>query len=124
LNVDELDRAKVFGLFRAGVGAFILLAPRSAMRSWTGRDDVSRPTRIAARGLAGRDLAIGLGIVTAAQRGEGVPRWLEAGAMSDAVDALSTLSSFGEMGKPRWLFWTAVCAGSAYAGLQLASDLD
>lgn len=76
---------------RMAFGAAFLLAPGLAARGWVG-DDATRPSvKVITRALGARDLAIGLGIVIAIDRGAPVRGWLEASALSDGVDFLATV---------------------------------
>ena len=76
---------------RMAFGVAFLLAPGLAARGWVG-DDATRPSvKVITRALGARDLAIGLGIVIAIDRGAPVRGWLEASALSDGVDFLATV---------------------------------
>jgi hypothetical protein len=76
---------------RIAVGAAFVLAPGLAARSWVGRDASRRSTKVVSRAFGVRDLALGLGVVIAIDRGTPVRGWLEASALSDAVDFCATL---------------------------------
>ena len=78
---------------RMAFGAAFLVAPGTAARGWIGVDATRPGTRVITRALGARDLALGLGIVIAIDRGAPVRGWLEASALSDAVDFLATLAS-------------------------------
>ena len=81
------------------------------------------------RALGARDLALGLGVVIAIDRGAPVRGWLEASALSDAVDFLATLaSSWGAGGDALPPAGRAaalvVAAGSAGLAAWLAGAVD
>lgn len=67
--------------------------------------------RILARALGARDLVLGLGAVRTGSAG-----WAAAGAGADALDALITLGSFGELPRKGRLAVLAAAGGSAIAG--------
>jgi hypothetical protein len=75
---------------RMAVGAALVLAPGLVGARWIG-DDAKRPAvKVFARALGVRDLALGLGIAVALDRGAPARGWLEAAALSDAVDLVAT----------------------------------
>lgn len=76
---------------RMAIGAALVLAPRLAGPMWIGRDADSRAVNVLARGLGARDLALGLGMAVALDRGAPVRGWLEGAALADGVDLVSTL---------------------------------
>jgi hypothetical protein len=71
---------------RIAVGLAFLVAPALAGRMWVG--DYARPAgaRVLGRAFGARDLALGLGVVVALDRGAPVRGWLEACALADAAD--------------------------------------
>ena len=76
---------------RIALGAGALLAPGIAGRAWIGRDANRAAVKVLARGLGARDVALGLGVVIALDRGAPVRGWLEGSALADAGDFLATL---------------------------------
>jgi hypothetical protein len=76
---------------RIVVGLAYVLAPRLAGRVWVGRDADRPGAKVLARAFGARDLALGLGVVIAIDRGAPVRGWLEGSALSDAVDFLAGL---------------------------------
>ena len=83
-----------------------------------GADDLA--ARVFGRALGGRDLALGLGALTALQGPAAEPgsatAWVAAGALSDALDVVATLSSWRELPRVgRWLVTTSG-GGAALVG--------
>jgi hypothetical protein len=76
---------------RIAVGAAFLLAPGLAGRTWVGADAARPSAKLLSRAFGARDLALGLGVVIAIDRGAPVRGWLEASALSDGADAVATL---------------------------------
>jgi hypothetical protein len=89
--VDARDVALSNARGRMAIGAALVLAPRLAGPMWIGADADSRAVRVLARGLGARDLALGLGIAVALDRGAPVRGWLEGAALADGVDLVATL---------------------------------
>lgn len=121
--MDDKDYARLLGLVRVVLGAGFLLMPRRSLSMAWGIDG-DRDLGAIVRGMGGRDLALGLGLLTALENGGRARGWLEAGALADASDAVGTLLAWGSL--PRWrrilIFGTAT--GAAWMGLQLAAELD
>jgi hypothetical protein len=102
------------------VGAAFVVAPGLAGRAWIGSDARRRPVKVLARAFGGRDLAIGLGVVIALDRGAPVRGWIEAGVLSDAIDTAASLLAGSSI--PPAIRWPCVAlgAGSAALGALLA----
>lgn len=118
--MDPRERGLLLARLRIGVGAAFVLFPGLAGRMWIGSPAAMRPVKVLARAFGARDLAIGLGVVIALDRGTPVRGWIEAGALSDTIDAVATLLA-GDSIHPaiRWPC-IAMGAGSAAAGAALA----
>jgi hypothetical protein len=106
------------------VGAAFVLAPGLAGRAWIGSDASRRPAKVLARAFGARDLALGLGVAIALDRGTPVRGWIEAGALSDSIDTVASLLAGNSI--PPAIRWPCVAlgAGSAAAGALLARELD
>lgn len=106
------------------VGAAFVVAPGLAGSAWIGADARRRAVKVLARAFGARDLAIGLGIVIALDRGTPVRGWVEAGSMSDLIDAAASLLAGDSI--PPAIRWPSVAlgAGSAALGAYLAPQLD
>src|ERR687895_2756632 len=98
MELEDREVARVMGALRVGVGVAMFVAPNKVAKSWTGDGTESLPSTLALRGMAARDIAIGLGLVKAVELGTPTRGWLEAGAFSDAGDALATLMAWRELG--------------------------
>jgi hypothetical protein len=122
--MESRDAALAFARARAAIGITALAAPGLACRAMLGRDGSRPGTRLFARMLGGRDLALGLGVVIALDRGTPVRGWLEASALADGVDLAGALLARNEIPSTTAV-GTAVVAGTAVAaGLWLARELD
>jgi hypothetical protein len=118
--MDARDAALLHARGRIAVGAAFVLLLGLFGRMWIGGDAARRPVKVLARAFGARDLAIGLGVVIALDRGAPVRGWIEAGTLSDAIDTCASLLA-GESIPPaiRWPC-VALGAGSAAAGAALA----
>src|SRR4051794_41379972 len=98
--MEPRDRALLYARLRIGVGAAFVLFPGLAGRMWIGPDAARRPVKVLARAFGARDLAIGLGVVIAVDRGTPVRGWIEAGGLSDAVDNCASVLAGGPLYPP------------------------
>jgi hypothetical protein len=125
--MDELsdeEIARLFGWARVSFGVLAFVTPRWAAKVWTGEDITGTTAVMGLRSLGVRDAALGLGLLIALKRGAPVRGWLEAGALSDAGDALNTLMSRRGLPKTRSLLGLAACGGGVFLGRRLAETLD
>ena len=122
--MDPRERALLHARARIAVGAAFVLFPALAGRMWIGSDAGRRPVKVLARAFGARDLAIGLGVVIALDRGAPVRGWIEAGALSDTIDTAASLLAGGSIHPAiRWLA-IAVGASSAAVGVALAPEFE
>ncbi len=120
---DE-DLARAFGWLRILVGALLFLLPRLSTRMWTGDESDDAPTELAVRGMGVRDVAIGVGLVSAMEAGASPSPWLKTGAIVDAGDAFATMASWRGLGRPRGTFWFLTEVASALFAMELANRFD
>jgi hypothetical protein len=109
---------------RIAVGLAFALAPGLAGRLWVGRDAVRPGARVLGRAFGVRDLALGLGVVIALDRGAPVRGWLEASALADAGDFAAGLLDSSALPPPLRHGVLALGAGSSALAAWLARELD
>ena len=124
LELDERELVQILSFIRLGTGVGFLLLPRRLGRWWTGEEEISTTSKMALRSLGGRDAAIALGTLIALENDGNVRVWLEAGALSDASDAVSTLTNWGGLPPMRRLLGLASSVGAVTMGLNLAQAFD
>jgi hypothetical protein len=122
--VNARDLALAHARGRIAVGAAFVLAPGLAGRLWIGNDARRRAVKVLARAFGARDLAIGLGVVIALDRGAPVRGWLEAGALSDTLDFTASLLAGDSIPRELRRFALALGGGSAALGAALSRALD
>ena len=105
---------------RVALGVTALAWPLVPARPWVGAaaDDVA--AQVFGRALGARDLALGLGALAALQgpaaQAGSARAWVAAGALSDALDVVASLSSWRDLPRvTRWLV-AASAGGAAVAG--------
>lgn len=112
---------QVLGLIRATIGVGLVVAPGLSTRIWMGEPSASAIG--AMRSLGAREIALGVGTLTAVQTGAPVRGWLEAGVLSDAADALNALLFFNGSGLARRAAWFVGAGAAALYGAKLVADL-
>lgn len=102
---------------RVAIGVVALTEPSLIARPWIGPAADSVQARVLARALGGRDLALGLGALTALWvpvPGAGsAGAWVGTAAMADALDLAATVAGWRSLPASRWL--VALSAGGAAA---------
>ena len=89
-----------------------------------GRDGSRPGTKLLARMVGGRDMALGLGVVIALDRGAPVRGWLEASSLADGVDLAGCLLARDEIPRVTFVNTVALAGGAALAGIWLSRQLD
>jgi hypothetical protein len=111
-TVEQLARG--LALNRISFGAGLILAPGLYARSWVGSDAAGEDaTKVLARALGARDLALGAGGLVALRAGdrERARRWFAAQGFTDAVDLVATLAA-RDVPLPARIFAAVMAAGS------------
>jgi hypothetical protein len=122
--MEPRDIAIAIARGRIAIGATALVAPGLLARLMLGRDGSRPGTRLFSRMLGGRDVALGLGVVIALDRGGPVRGWLEAAALADAVDLAACLVARDAMPHSAFVNTAALAGGAALAGIWLSRQLD
>ena len=122
--MEPREAALLHARGRIAVGAAFVLFPSLAGRMWIGSDAARRPVKVLARAFGARDLAIGLGVVIALDRGAPVRGWLEGGVLSDAVDVCAALLAGDSIPANLRRGALALGASSALLGAGLSRALD
>jgi hypothetical protein len=110
---------------RVAIGLSALARPSVPSRPWVGAASDDLAVRVFGRALGARDIALGLGALTALRRTAAEPgsasTWVAAGALSDALDVVATVSSWREL--PRTGRWLIVLSAGASALVGAAGSL-
>jgi hypothetical protein len=89
--MDGRDLAVALARGRIAIGVVSLLAPGLVARTMTGRDGSGGATSLFASMVGARDVGLGLGMLSALDRGAPVRGWLEASALVDGIDVAACL---------------------------------
>lgn len=112
--------ARAVAAGRVALGLAALASPAVPARPWVGAAADDLAARVFGRALGARDIALGLGALAALQHPADEPgsagAWVAAGALSDALDVVASVSSWRELPrKGRWLV-VASAGGAAAVG--------
>jgi hypothetical protein len=89
--VEARDLALLNARGRMAIGVSLVLAPRLIGPMWIGQGADRPVVKMMSRALGARDLALGLGVAVALDRGAPVRGWLEGAALADGMDLVATL---------------------------------
>jgi hypothetical protein len=122
--MDTRDAAVALARGRIAIGVAALAAPKLAGRVMLGRSGSAAGASVFARMLGGRDIALGLGVVIALDRGAPVRGWLEAGALADGVDLAAALLAREEIPRASLVNAIVLATAGAVTGIVLSRRLD
>jgi hypothetical protein len=108
---------------RVALGAVALVSPAVVARPWVG-DDAGPSRAVLGRALGGRDVALGLGLLSAANHDRDLRGWVEASALADSADVAATLLAFDRLPRRGRLAVLAAAGGAAVAGWWAATRCD
>lgn len=105
------------GVVRVGVGAALVVAPAWAGRIWVGPGADGPGSRVFARALGARDVALGARILRGLQSGQDVRHWVTAGFTADVADVVATMIAARNLTPGRRAVMPLIAAGVAAAAL-------
>ena len=120
--MDARDLAVAVARGRSAIGVAALIAPSRVVGAMVEDQGDSGP--LLGRMLGARDLALGLGVVIAIDRGAPVRGWLEASALADGGDFVAALLSRHRIRPAFFPALLAIAGGAALINLWLARQLD
>jgi hypothetical protein len=119
--------ARVVAAGRVGFGVALVLAPHRVTSLWLGSDAGRPGARVVTRGLGARDVALGVGALTAAD--SQLQPWVAAAIVADTADLVTTVAAGKSLPLAGRVLVGAVAAGGAalgviaWAGLRRGSPL-
>ncbi len=127
LRPDRADARRVVvvnGIARSALGVVAFVVPGVPLAPWVGPSRGQEASRLLARALGGRDLALGLGTLTAARSAGPVRPWVVAGGLADAGDVVATLLAWRSLPRLGRLAVLAAAAGGVLAAALTAGPAD
>lgn len=122
--MDHRQLVRSLAAGRVVVGAALLVAPGVVGERWIGDAARNPAVKVFSRALGVRDLALGLGTLTALERGEPVRTWVQLGILADAVDAVASVLAIPAIGARRAVPVLAIAGGAAATGAASVDRLD
>ena len=122
--MKDRDLLRRLSFMRLAIGISLLVAPRLAVKVWTGERSDSSALVLTARGLGAREVALAAGTLAAMENGGAARRWVEAAVIADTADALSTLGRLPGMTTIKRLGQFVGAGGAALLGIKIASSMD
>ena len=113
----------LYALGRIAFGAAVLAAPATTGRSLAGAGAAAPDAKAFLRGMGGREIGIGLGLLNAIRSGERVQPWLIAGVLADSGDIAGIAGAWPHVpSTKRWL-GLSMAGGTAAVGATLLATL-
>lgn len=124
MRLDARRTAGLFALGRVGLGTAVLAMPEKITGRWLGEENAAHPVvGDLARGLAARDIALGVAMLVTLGDRVASPRVQLGCALADAADVLGTLAARRHLPR-KGMVGTVIIAGfSALDGVYLARQL-
>ncbi|HSL59889.1 MAG TPA: hypothetical protein VK866_18735 [Acidimicrobiales bacterium] len=115
--MDHRHLSRLLALGRVALGVGLTVAPRRIGAAWVG-DAADQPgATVLARALGVRDVALGVGVLGALDRGDpSVRHWVTWAAAADAVDAAASVLAFGTLPRGRRVAVVALATSAAVVG--------
>lgn len=104
--------AQGMGVGRAALGAGFIVMPGLLGKLWIGDEAETPGAKLLIRAVGVRDLVLGVGILSAL-RGRGARTWVQAAALSDAVDV--TAAAIAGDSIPSYARWAVFLLGGSSA---------
>ena len=105
------------------MGLGFVVAPGLCLRLSLGAVETGPVTRLVARSVGARDMALGIGLLLALRHDAPLRGGLEAGTLADAGDAVGTALAWRHLGRVRAGLAVASALSAAALGRQLVAEL-
>jgi hypothetical protein len=122
--MDTKQQGLAAGAIRLGVGAALVAAPGWAGRIWVGPGADGAGSKVFARAVGARDLALGARILQASRNGGEAAEWLKSGYIADIADAVATVIAFRHLTKARRIAMPLIAGAVGVLGYLAASGGD
>ncbi len=119
----QQSHAQMLGALRAAVGGALVVAPAFAGKVWIGSHAQGPGTRVFARALGARDLALGLRIVQVARSGRLPRELLTFGALADAMDVAATIIAGKHLTPARRMAMPLIAGAVGALGAMVVRDV-
>lgn len=108
---------RISAIGRVALGTAVMVAPERIVGHWLGKENAaSAAVQDLARGLAARDIALGIATLQTLDDAVVGPRIQAAVAMADAVDTVATILARKHLPRAGVIATVAIAGGTAAAG--------
>jgi hypothetical protein len=114
-----MDLVRAYALGRLAFGGAALAAPALTGRLLAGEGGATPDAAAFLRGVGGRELGIGLGLLKTAREGGAVAPWLVAGVLADAGDVAGIALGWSGLAPDKRVPGIAFAGAAAVAGAVL-----
>ena len=122
--MDKQQQARIAGAIRVGVGSALMVAPGWAGRIWVGPSADGAGSKVFARALGARDVALGARVLQSARNGKEAGEWLRSGYIADMADAVATVIAFKNLSRARRIAMPLIAGAVGVLGYVAASGGD
>jgi hypothetical protein len=105
-----------YALGRLAFGGAALLAPAPTGRVLAGEGGATPDAQAFLRGIGGREIGLGIGLLRAVREQSPVAPWLAAGVLFDAGDVAGIAGAWAHMAPDKRVPGLVLAAGTAVAG--------
>jgi hypothetical protein len=113
----------IYAIGRLIFGVAALAAPAASGRAIAGAGGAEPDAQAFLRGMGGRELGIGLGLLAALRAGGPVRPWLIAGVLADGSDLAGITGTWQHLAPAKRWLGVATAGGAAAAGAALLATL-
>ena len=118
------DAVRVLAVSRIAIGVAVMLAPRTTMGMWVGRDASSDGAAVMGRALGIRDAVFGGMLLHTLSSPQVAQRWTATCGACDTFDGLASVAVRDGLPPVRGPLGTLLAFGSGAAHLALSRQLD
>jgi hypothetical protein len=122
--MDDAKLALLVARGRIVIGVAMFAAPGLVARRMSATSSAHGLEVPFARMIGARDVALGLGLVVALDRGAPVRGWLEGAALADTADCFASMTAREQLGRGGLIGTVGLASLSAVIGAVLARRLD
>jgi len=113
--------ARLVAAGRIGFGLALIVSPERMTALWLGGDAGRAGTRVVTRGLGARDLALGAGVLAAAE--SELRPWVAAAILADTADLIATVAAGDSLPLVGRLLVGTVASGGVALGVMALAGL-
>jgi hypothetical protein len=123
LRAIDMRTVMLYALGRFAFGVAALAAPAASGRLLAGEGGATPDAKAFLRGMGGREIGIGLGLLAAMRSRERMRNWLVAGLLADSGDIAGIAGAWTNMPRTKRWLGLSMAGGAAISGATLLATL-